>query len=235
MKGFVNRVMWCVCMACAGTAVFANPPTIAYYGPQQIYVGEHQTYTIRCRASGGALAYRWWHQEPDAAQGHAIPYGEGFDVDRPKLSVPDAAPNRDYNGAYWCVVTNMRTGEIATSPRTQVTVVRPPRITRHPSEQRKHVGESATFTVQADPGAPVPVKYQWYHDEKKLAGAKEQTLNISNVTEKKAGYYFCRVTTVGGSTDSGGAPLVIVSGSAPANETQPEEPPDTEPPLLELP
>jgi hypothetical protein len=213
MKGLLRRggLTFAIFVAATGSGL-ANPPVIANFGPQQIYVGQHKTYRMHVRAYGRALSYHWWHQEPDASQGHAIPYGEGFAPDRPTLAVPDAAPNRDYNGSYWCVITNQRTGETTTSPRAVVTVVAVPRIRRHPSSQTVPAGGSATFTVQADPGAPVAMKFQWYRDGHPIPNARRDTLTLNHVSPSKSGsYYSCKVTTIGGSTQSGGGLLTVTS------------------------
>src|ERR1041384_5514189 len=123
--------------AAAGTAVLlallfgfqvqAAPRVIAF-GPAVRYVGVHRTYSLHVVASGSHLAYQWWHQEPDSPQGHAIPIEEGIGSNRPQLVVPNAQATRDYNGWYWCVVSNKVTGATATSPQGQVFVVEPPTI-----------------------------------------------------------------------------------------------------------
>jgi hypothetical protein len=211
MKGFWRRgELTFAILVAAASSCFGNAPVIANFGPQQIYVGQHKTYRMHVAARGAALSYRWWHQEPDAAQGHAIPYGEGFAPDHPTLAVPDAAANRDYNGSYWCVITNQRTGEATTSPRAVVTVVSAPRIVRHPSNQTVPAGGTATFAVQADPGAPVAVKYQWYRDGHPIPNARRDTLTLNRVSPIRSGsLYSCKVTTIGGSTQSGGALLTV--------------------------
>lgn len=209
MKGRRALVCWAVLNGIFCMHVAAAPPAIRYFGPQDIYVGQHKTYTIRVFAYGRALEYQWWHQEPDAAQGHAIPDGEGFPVNRPRLSVPDAADNRDYNGRYWCVIRNRITGETTTSPAANVTVVSPPVIRSHPRDQTVQPGGSATFTVLADPGAPVPLKYQWFRDGRPIPYARQSTLTLNNVQARRAGLYSCRVTSIGGMTMSGGGLLRV--------------------------
>jgi hypothetical protein len=193
----------------AVSPLLADPPQVLRFGPEEILVNEHKTYTMKVAASGKALAYRWWHQEPDSAQGHAIPYGEGFAPDKKRLSVPNALPNRDYNGWYWCVITATKTGESTTSPRAHVTVIVPPRITRQPSNRSTRAGGTATFSVQADAGAPIPMTYRWYFNDRAIAGAFDSTLSLNNVQLNQGGFYSCRIKSQGGTTQSGGALLSV--------------------------
>lgn len=191
------------------SCIAAAPPQVTRFGPDVQYVARQETYRIRTAAKGGRLEYRWWHQEPDSTRGHAIPFGEGFAVDRKVLSVPDAAANRDYDGWYWCVISNRVTGEYTLTPKAYVKVLLPPRIVQHPSDRTVSAGGSTSFTVQADAGAPVPMKYQWYFANRKIPRAIEPTLNLERIRTNQYGYYHCVVTSRGGQTASGGALLRI--------------------------
>jgi hypothetical protein len=184
-------------------------PQIVGFGPDVIYVGEHRTYRFHVNASGSHLSYQWWHQEPDAAQGHPIPVEEGFGSDRRQLVVTEAQLTRDYNGQYWCVVTSTVTGESVQSPKGEVFVVGPPTITEHPQSQTVPAGSSVTFSVAADVHGPVAQKFQWFFNEHAMPGKTRSTLELNGVTSRKAGIYECRVKTIGGMTMSGGAILTV--------------------------
>jgi hypothetical protein len=184
-------------------------PQIIGFGPDVIYVGEHKTYRFHVSASGTHLAYQWWHQEPDAAQGHPIPVEEGFGSDRRRLVVTEAQLTRDYNGKYWCVVTSTLTGESVQSPKGEVFVVGPPTITQHPQSQTVPAGSTVIFSVTADAHAPVAPKFQWFFNEHAMTGKTRATLELNGVTARKAGIYECRVKTIGGMTMSGGAVLTV--------------------------
>jgi hypothetical protein len=184
-------------------------PQIVGFGPDVIYVGEHKTYRCHVSASGAHLTYQWWHQEPDAAQGHPIPVEEGFGSDRRQLVVTEAQLTRDYNGKYWCVVTSTLTGESVQSPKGEVFVIGPPAIIQHPQNQTVTEGSDVSFSVIADPHGPVAQKFQWFFNERALPGKTRPTLELNGVTARKAGIYSCRVKTIGGITMSGGAVLTV--------------------------
>jgi hypothetical protein len=187
----------------------ADPPRIVSFGPEVKYVAVHGTYSFHVTARGRHRAYQWYHQEPDASQGHPIPVQEGFGSDRRRLKVTDTQATRDYNGWYWCVVTDTSTGETAESPRGQVFVVLPPTVTQPPHNQTIAAGETVTFSIEADSHAPVATKYRWYFNGRPMVHATQPTLTISSATARRAGTYSCRVRTLGGITMSPEALLTV--------------------------
>lgn len=186
-------------------------PHIAAFGPPVRYVGVHRTFSFRVVAYGRNLRYQWWNQEIDAPDGHAIPPSLPFHVNSPRLVVPDAQNTRDYNGWYWCVVTDSVTGETATSPRGQVFVVDAPTITMQPQSQSVPVGAAVSFGIEVDPQGPVPVRYQWFFNERPMIGANRSTLSIAYARPARQGQYSCRVKTIGGTIFSGGAFLTVTA------------------------
>jgi hypothetical protein len=184
-------------------------PRILAFGPAVRYVGLHRTYSLHVVAYGGQLAYQWWHQEPDSPQGHAIPVEEGIGSDRPRLVVPNAQATRDYNGWYWCVVSNKVTGETATSPQGQVFVIEPPTIIQNPQSQSVPARSRVSFTVEADPHGPVQQRYQWFFNDKPVPGAISKTFVLLSAGPRRQGLYSCRVKTIGGATLSAGAVLTV--------------------------
>jgi hypothetical protein len=188
-------------------------PRIVGFGPQIRYVGVHGTYSFHVVAYGGILRYQWWNQEIDATTGHAISSTFNFPVNRPRLSVPDAQNTRDYNGWYWCVVTDAVTGESVTSPRGECIVVAEPTVTQQPLSQSVPTGSAVTFSVAVDAHAPVSVKYQWFFKEKPLFGATQPTLLIAHARPYRQGEYACRVKTIGGISFSDAAFLTVTSAN----------------------
>jgi len=184
-------------------------PQIVGFGPAVRYVPVHGTYSFRVTAYGGHLAYQWWNQEIDAADGHAIPPSFGPSVNSPRLVVTDAQNTRDYNGWYWCVVSNTVTGATAVSPKGQVVVIDAPTIIQNPISQSVPARSRVSFSVEADPHGPVRQKYQWYFNGAPIAGAVYRTLVLLSAGPRRQGLYSCRVTTIGGSTMSGGAMLTV--------------------------
>ena len=190
-------------------AVSWGAPQIAAFGPPVRYVGVHGTFSFHVVAYGRNLRYQWWNQEIDAPDGHAIPSSLPFHVNTPRLVVPDAQNTRDYNGWYWCVVTDAVTGQTATSPRGQVFVIDVPSITRQPQSQTVPVGAAVSFSVEVDPQGPVPVRYQWFFNERPIIGANRPNLSIAYARPGRQGQYSCRVRTIGGTIFSGGAFLTV--------------------------
>ena len=211
MKGYLGSGTLGVIVALGlGAALWADSPVITYFSPELRNVPEHRTYHFTVHAHGDhRVEYHWWHQEPDSAQGHEIPNEAGVVIGHRTLTVRNALDNRDYNGHYWCVVRDSVTGEETTSPSGQLIVVTAPVVTLQPNDQQVALGETATFSVQADAGADVPISYQWYHGTHAISGARTDTLTLSNVKASKAGYYFCRVKTMGGKSYSDDATLTV--------------------------
>jgi hypothetical protein len=173
-------------------------PQIVHFGPRQQVVGRQQTYTLFVEARGDNLEYRWWHREPDSPVGHPIPYGEGFPPDEPTLTVPDAQTNRDYDGWYWCVITDVETGRSVRSPKGKVKVVGTPMIAQHPKDRLVRRGGSALFAVRVLPQRRVSKSYQWFFNDQPIDGANRRILVVRGVQEENAGFYYCRVETIGG-------------------------------------
>ena len=187
----------------------AASPQIVRFGPRNQVVGRQQSYTISVEARGSNLGYRWWHREPDSPVGHPIPYGEGFPPDEPTMTVPDAQTNRDYDGWYWCVVTDLDTGRSVRSPKAKVKVVGPPDILRHPKDRLARRGGSALFNVRVAPERKVAKSYQWYFNDQPIEGATRKVLVVRRVQEEDTGFYYCRVETIGGVSFSDAALLQL--------------------------
>jgi hypothetical protein len=178
--------------------------------PRMQYVGVHGTYSITVEAAGENLQYHWWHKEPDApSPGHAISVDQPFTVKSPTLTVTDAQMTRDYNGLYSCVVTDASTGRAVRSAFARVKVIGPPIIRRQPRDRLVRTGQDAFFQVGANATAPVPKTYQWYFEGRPISGATTRVLRLFDVTPAQRGYYSCRVTTIGGTTSTGGAFLDV--------------------------
>jgi hypothetical protein len=184
-------------------------PRIVAFGPAVRYVGVHGTYSFQVVAAGQRLRYQWWNQESNAKVGHAIPAALGFHVNTPRLVVTDAQNTVDYNGWYWCVVTDAVTGETATSPRGQCIVVPAPNFMQQPRSQSVAMGSPVTFDVSVDAHAPVPVKYQWFFNGRPLLGATRSSLSFPYARPSRQGQYVCRAKTMGGTNYSSAAFLTV--------------------------
>jgi hypothetical protein len=184
-------------------------PRIVRFGPRVRYVGVHGTYTFYVRARGHHLHYQWWNQEIDAAEGHAIPPSLPFDVNTRRLRVTDAQNTRDYNGWYWCVVTDLETGRTAVSPRGRCYVIGLPTIMQQPQSQTVPLGTPVTFRASVDAHAPVRVRYRWFHDDRRIPGARHSTLRIRHARTYRQGAYTCQVRTIGGTNYTSAAYLTV--------------------------
>ena len=78
-------------------------------------------------------------------------------------------------------------------------VATPPVILQAPASMDAYLGQSATFTVEAD-GAPIP-EYQWSVDGKDLDGETNAQLNLDLTDTNLTGVYSVTVTNLAGGTN----------------------------------
>jgi len=83
-----------------------------------------------------------------------------------------------------------------------------PTITTGPAGATRCVGESVTFSVEAN--GSEPLAYQWRRDGSVIAGATEATLTLDPVSVADAGEYSVVVTNGIGSATSAGATLGVI-------------------------
>src|SRR5829696_9114034 len=177
-KLFKNWTLGAILFAMAGISITHAAPQVLGFGPPIRYVGIHGTYSFHVVAAGRGLRYHWWTQEIDADDGHAIPAELGCGVLTPRLRVTDAQDTRDYNGFYWCEVTDV-TGQSVFTPQAQCVVVAPPTFTQQPASQTVPMGSPASLTVAVNAHGPVPVKYQWFFNSRPIVGATRATLSFA--------------------------------------------------------
>jgi hypothetical protein len=77
----------------------------------------------------------------------------------------------------------------------------PPLIVSGPGHQTINAGETATFTVTAE--SAVPMTYQWYKNNKAVAGATSASLVIANAGVINVGDYRVTVSNANGSISTG--------------------------------
>lgn len=77
----------------------------------------------------------------------------------------------------------------------------PPTITTSPTNIVFNNGDTLNFSVVAS--SPMPATYQWYKNQGALAGRTNTLLTIPNASLVDIGSYFCAVTSVNGSVNSG--------------------------------
>ena len=109
-------------------------------------------------------------------------------------------------GAYSVRVTN-HAGAV-TSDQAFLTVLLPPAITTHPSNQTVLTGNNATFNVAAT-GTP-PLRYQWFFNTNTLlSNETNNSLTITAADDNDAGSYHVVVTNQIGSITSSPAFLTV--------------------------
>ncbi len=193
-----------------------TPPTITTQpASQTTFVGD--TLTFYVSATGSAtLTYQWRKNGTNLTNGGNVS-GATFPIlTLSNVTTGDAA---DYS----VVVTNGQGS--ATSAAGTLTVVTntPPIITVHPASQNANTGSVVFFTAAAT-GIPTPTS-QWQKNGVNLsnggnvAGAKSNTLALSNVTSADAGNYTYVAENSLGFTVSHPATLSI--NGVPAFLTQP--------------
>ena len=78
-------------------------------------------------------------------------------------------------------------------------MVRPPAITQNLMNLEAYIGQSPTFTVQAN-GSPVP-SYQWQFNNTNLVGQTNSQLTLSSLQTNQTGTYSVIVTNLAGGTN----------------------------------
>jgi hypothetical protein len=115
--------------------------------------------------------------------------------------------NGTYNGLYWCVISNSVGWTV--SRRASLNVVGPPRFISEPQDRNVRVGGTAIFSVAIAPDIAGAKTKQWYKNGTILPGQTARSLMLHNVQPEDQGYYYCTVTSIGGTATSYGAQLVV--------------------------
>lgn len=176
--------------------------------PKHQIVGEHQTavFDVTLNDSGPYSYVNWWHHSPEEPH-HEIPENTLYDVHSFRFAIPDVNNNGTYNGVYWIAVSNNVGGTI--SRRASLVVVGPPRLSSEPQDLTLPAGRSATFSVTTATDAARSKSYQWYWNGQPIPGATGKKLRILRAQSDRQGLYHCVVTSIGGSTSSYQASLII--------------------------
>ena len=176
--------------------------------PRSTVVGEHQTavFDVRLNESGPYSAVQWRHHSPQEPN-HPIPPGSANGVNTFHLEVPNSNNNGTYNGLYWVCITNGVGWTV--SRRASLTVVGPPRLTAEPQDRAVRQGGTASFSVAIAPDAAGPKTRQWYKDGQILPGRTGRAVTIYNAQPDDQGFYYCVVSSMGGTTTSYAARLTV--------------------------
>jgi hypothetical protein len=107
--------------------------------------------------------------------------------------------------SYAVIITNIF-GSVNSS-NAFLTVLAPPVIIIHPTNQTVMVSNSASFTVVA--GGTPPLFYQWSFNGTNISGATNNSLLVTNVQFSEAGNYAVLVTNIYGSATSSNVVLTV--------------------------
>ncbi len=88
--------------------------------------------------------------------------------------------------------------------------LKPPRITRAPEPAVVESGGTARFSVEVE--SPVPVTFQWFHEDQVLAGKNGSALEVPTAGRELAGRYRVTVQNPDGAVTSDEVRLVVLGG-----------------------
>ncbi|MCF8299130.1 MAG: immunoglobulin domain-containing protein [Saprospiraceae bacterium] len=130
--------------------------------------------------------------------GQVIPQAITMNLTIPAVALSDA-------GYYYCELSNPFGILISDSARLIVfdTVA----ILMHPVTQTKCIGDSVSFSVNANGSAPLI--YQWKNLNGNLSGGTGPNFTINSLVQNDAGNYYCVVSNMCTSVQSNGASLML--------------------------
>ena len=181
-------------LSASATMTVATPPVIVTQpvGGSVVFGGG---LTLSVSASGTApLSYQWRKGGVDVSGGTSSSY-----------AIVNAQPADA--GLYTVVVKNA--AGAATSVQAAVAMPDPPVITTQPQPAAVPLGGNAFFFVNATGEAPLT--YQWKKGGVDIAGAIASSYSIVGVRNADAGTYSVAVSNPGGTVNSNGALLEIVT------------------------
>ncbi len=172
-------------------------PVIASF-TKDVTVTEGNRAVFSVTATGGNLSYQWY-KDNIAISGAT---GETYTIE--KTMVSDA-------GTRYKVVVNNIAGNV-TSALATLTVNIKPTITVQPVEQT--VGPRSNVTLSVTATGTAPLSYQWYKDNKTIAGATGSSYTINSTTGNDTGTYMVKVSNAAGYVNSKSVKLTVKLGEA---------------------
>ncbi len=160
------------------------PEIITQSSSSSTCIGQIKTFNVVATGSS-PLSYQWYYSNTPIA-------GATYN-----FYTINSVQNSDA-GNYFCIVTNSCGN--AQSNSATLTVNSPIFISNQSGDSSRCVGESMTFSVQANGTAPIT--YQWYNANGTIIGATNSSYIINTVTLADAGYYYCVITNSCGSIQS---------------------------------
>lgn len=177
---------------CTTDPLFVMIPPSIVTQPVGGQFAQGSTVYFSATAQGSSVSYQWtFNNEPIA--------GEMDSTLRLAAVTPGMA------GSYAVIVQNL-VGKITSEPAV-LSVVTPPVITHHPTDQTIVEGETATFFSLAD-GAGVT--YQWKNAGGDVPGANFNAVQIPSAPASAAGAYYVVAENIAGAVTSSVANLNIL-------------------------
>jgi hypothetical protein len=174
------------------------------------------TASFTADASGGAVAYRWFHDVIALTNG---PSGTGATISGATSGTLTLTGVQDGDaGSYSLTVTNLA-GTASSDPAT-LSIGHPPTVNTPPANSTNTPGSTATFTVGATGTATLT--YIWKHNGTTLAndgvhisGADTATLAVTGVDVTDAHLYSCIVSNSYGNITASAFLYVVIASPEP--------------------
>lgn len=198
--------------------VVIDPPSItAQPLDQSVVAGEDATFSVSATGTG-PLSYQW--QSYNGASWEDIPDANAADHTISPTSASDDGT------MVHCVVSNAAGSETSQSATLTVTVIDPPTIVTHPSDQTVLAGDDATFSVTATGTAPLSYQWQSYNgvawEDIVDANAADYTISPTSASDDGTMLH-CVVSNAAGSETSQSATLTVTVIDPPTIITEPND------------
>jgi hypothetical protein len=191
----VSNAINVVTSSVATLTVLLQPAITAHPANRTVSVGTNVSFSVTATGSA-TLRYQWREDGVNISN-----------ATNATLSLTNVQSS--HAGSYTVVVTNS-VGAVTSNPAV-LTVLLPPQITAHPTNQTVVAGTNVSFSVTATGTAPL--RYQWRDDGVNISNATNATLSLTNVQSSHAGSYTVVVTNSVGAVTSN--PAVLTVNTAP--------------------
>jgi hypothetical protein len=213
--GTLDRIRFSNEALTAGQFDYPAIPGAAFFTVQPL----SQTVVITSNATFSATAFG---ADPITYQWQFSPTGNpGTATNLPLQTLPTLTLTsvQLVNDGYYSVIANSSVGGAVTSSVAKLTVSTGPVITANPTNLVRVVGNSATFSVSAQPAPGYEaVSYQWRYGgtanstpKVGIIGATGPSLTINNLQLANQGFYSVIVSNSGGTIESADAKLTVTA------------------------
>ena len=176
--------------------VITKPVIISFTKDLSVTEGNRAVFSVT--ATGGNLNYQWYKDNIAISGATAATY------------TIESTATSDAGSRYKVTVSNVM-GSVTSDLMTLTVNIRPT-ITVQPEDQT--VGPRSNVTLSVTATGTAPLSYQWYKDNKTIAGATSSSYTISNTTGSDTGTYMVKVSNAAGYVNSKSVKLTVKLGEA---------------------